>query len=165
MTGRTEIAHLRQRLEATLRRAPASTTDIESQSDFAKYFCVLVSGFLENALVALLLEFAEKRSAPEIAFYIERQLDFWTNPTSDKIVQLLGSFSPDWRTAAEIHLVDERKAALNSLVALRHKIAHGESVGTSLAQVKEYYANVLAVITFLADLVDPLASRPAGTRP
>lgn len=44
---------------------------------------------------------------------------------------------------------------MNSLVALRHKIAHGESVGTSLAQVKAYYATVLEVMTFVADLVDP----------
>src|SRR5437867_2280296 len=143
MIGRFEINRLRQRLDSTLARAPSSDADIESQPDFAKYFCVLISGFLENALVALLLDFAQKRSTPEVAFFVERQLDNWTNPNCDKITQLLGCFCSDWRVAAEKHLIDEQNATLNSLVALRHKIVHGESVGTTLAQVKLYYATVM----------------------
>jgi len=155
MIGRSEVARLRLRLDATLARSPSPMTDIEVQSDFAKYFCILVSGFLENALVALVLDVAQKRSAPEIALFVERRLDHWTNPSCEKIIQLLGSFSPDWRTEIENFLVDERKDAVNSLVALRHKIAHGESVGTSLAQVKKYYTTVIEVTSFIADIVDP----------
>src|SRR5688500_17303299 len=105
MTGRNEVGRLRQRLEATLTRAPATTADIEVQSDFAKYFCVLVSGFLENALIALMLDVAQRRSAPEIAAFVERQLNWWTNPNTEKILQLLGDFDPHWRTAAEAYLV------------------------------------------------------------
>jgi hypothetical protein len=155
MTGRFEVGRLRRRLDATLARAPAVTTDIEIQPDFAKYFVILISGFLENALTTLLLDVAQRRSAPEIAVFVESQLEYWTNPNCERILQLLGNFSPDWRLAAEVYLVDERKAALNSLVALRHKIAHGESVGTSLGQVKAYYLTVVDIVEFLADLVDP----------
>lgn len=154
MNGRNEVSRLRRRLEATLTRAPQPTEDIEVQADFAKYFCVLVSGFFESALIALVLDVAENRSAPEIAQFVERKLDHWTNPTCEKIIQLLGNFSPDWRITAEEYLIDERKAAVNSLVALRHKIAHGESVGTSLTQVKSYYTIVLEVIDFVADLLN-----------
>ncbi|WDT73987.1 MAG: HEPN domain-containing protein [Candidatus Manganitrophus sp.] len=142
-------------METTLARAPHTTADIEVQSDFAKYFCVLVSGFLENALIEIVLDFAQKRSAPEVALFVERQLDYWTNPNCEKIANLIGSFSPDWRVKVEGYLIDERKAAVNSLVALRHKIAHGESVGTSLSQVKEYYSKVVEVVNFVADLADP----------
>jgi hypothetical protein len=159
MTGRLEITRLRRRLDTTLGRAPSATADIEVQADFAKYFVILILGFLENCIVALLLDVAQRRSAPEIAFYVERQLDYWTNPNTERIIQLLGDFSPDWREAALAHLVDERKAALNSLLSLRHKIAHGESVGTSLAQAKAYYTTVLDVVTFLSDLVDPQQPR------
>ncbi|GKS65435.1 hypothetical protein YTPLAS72_27390 [Nitrospira sp.] len=160
MNGRGQVSKLKQQLEATLSRAPGPSSDIEAQSDFAKYFCVLVSGFLENALVALLLDYSQKRSSPEVTLFVERQLEFWTNPNSEKIVQLLGEFSRDWRVAAEHFLIDERKAAVNSLVALRHKIAHGESVGTSLAQVKAYYDTVLKVVEFVSELVDPEVPAP-----
>jgi hypothetical protein len=154
MNGRHEVTRLQRRLDATLSRAPNPTADIEVQADFAKYFCVLVSGFLENALIALILDVAQRRSAPEIALFVERQLEHWTNPNCEKIIQLLGNFRLTWRDAVEKYLVDERKDAVNSIVALRHKIAHGESVGTSLIQVKGYYNIVLEVIRFVADLVE-----------
>ena len=76
------------------------------QADFAKYVCVLVSGFFENAIVALILQYAEQRSAPEISAFVERQLDRWTNPTTEKITTLFGSFNPDWRSTLETFLVD-----------------------------------------------------------
>ena len=153
MTGTVEISRLRSRIAATLTRAPLPTADPEVQSDFAKYFCVLVTGLLETALTALVLEVAQRRSAPEIARYVERHLDRWTNPNCEKIAQLLGDFSPGWRSSIEGYLVDERKDAVNSLVALRHQIAHGENVGTTLGQVKRYYATVIDVIDFVTKLV------------
>jgi len=157
MTGRGEVSRLKRRLDATFERAPPPTAEIELQSDFARYLCVLVSGFLENAIVALVLDFAQRRSSTEIAAFVERELGYWTSPNSEKICSLLGSFSPDWRKQSELFLVDERKEGVNSLVALRHKIAHGESVGTSLSQVKAYYATVVRVLDFIADLIEPLA--------
>lgn len=156
MTGRTEIARLKQRLDSTFARAPTSAAPAESQADFARYLCVLVSGFLENAIIALLEDLAVKRSAPEVASFVANELAYWTNPTTQKISTLLNSFNPSWRTAVDTFLVDEKKEHINSLVALRHKVAHGESVGTSLAQIKEYYATTLRVVNFIADLIDPL---------
>lgn len=154
MNGRAEVSRLRKRLDATFSRVPASSTDLEMQADYAKYLCVLVSGFFENAIVALVLDYVERRSSSEIASFVERQLDRWTNPNTEKITNLFGTFSTNWRILLADYLVDQRKDSLNSLVALRHKIAHGESVGTSLSQVKEHYKVVLEVVDHLANLVD-----------
>jgi hypothetical protein len=156
MNGRTEVSRLQKRLDATFARAPASSAELEVQSDFARYLCVLVSGFFENAVVALILHYAEQRSAPEIATFVEKQLDRWTNPNVDKITTLFGSFNPNWTASLQSYLIDERKDSVNSLVALRHKIAHGESVGTSLSQVRAHYKVVLEVVGRLADLTQPL---------
>ena len=157
MKGRAEVARLKSRLDNAFGRAPPPSADIEVQADFAKYMCVLVSGFF-NAIVALLLDFAERRSAPEIASFVERRLEYWTNPNTKKIVILFGAFNREWRVELETYLVDERRASVNSLVALRHKIAHGESVGTSMSQIKEYYKTILNVVDFMADLVEPSES-------
>jgi hypothetical protein len=155
MRGRAEVFRLKSRLDSTFGRMPLSSEDIELQSDFARHLCVLVSGFFENALIALILDFAQRRSAPEVVAFVERRLAYWTNPNTDKICVLLGSFSRDWQKQAEAYLVDELKASVNSLVALRHQIAHGESVGTSLSQVKAYYKSILNVVEFVANLLDP----------
>ena len=155
MTGRAEVSRLKRRLDATFGRMPPPSVEIELQSDFARYLCILVSGFFETAIVALVLDFAQRRSSPEVAAFVERELEHWTNPNTDKICVLLGSFNPEWRKQSELFLVDERKESVNSLVALRHKIAHGESVGTSLSQIKAYYATILKVVEFIGDLLEP----------
>jgi hypothetical protein len=155
MKGRAEVFRLKSRLDSTFARMPLTFQDIELQSDFARHLCILVSGFFENAISALVLDFAQRRSSPEVAAFVESELKYWTNPNTDKICLLLGSFNRDWRIQAEAYLIDELKASVNSLVALRHKIAHGESVGTSLSQVKAYYKSILRVIDFIADLLEP----------
>lgn len=156
MNGRAEVSRLKKRLDSTFGRIPASSTDFEVQSDFAKYLCVLVAGFFENAIVALILGYVERRSAPDVAVFVGGQLDRWTNPNAEKIGTLFGSFSADWRKSLDGYLIDERKESINSLVALRHKIAHGESVGTSLSQVKAHYKIILEVVDYLAKLTDPI---------
>jgi hypothetical protein len=155
MSGRKEVHRLRSRLDAAFKRAPDSNTDPELQADFAKYLCVLVSGYLESALCALLLGFAQRRSSGEIASFVERQLGPWTNPKAEKIIDLFGSFDQNWRNDLTAFLVDQKKDSVNSLIALRHKIAHGESVGASLSQIKIYYRVVNEVIEHAANLVDP----------
>jgi HEPN superfamily RiboL-PSP-like protein len=155
MTGRAEVARLRRRLDATFARAPVATADIEIQADFARYLCVLLAGFLENALITLMIDVAQRRSAPDVARFVERRLDRWANPNTERIANLVGDFDPDWYERVTRYLIDERKESVNSLMALRHKIAHGESVGTSLAQVRDYYAAILEVVDFVTELVDP----------
>src|SRR5438132_12221520 len=155
MNGRAEVSRLRTRLDATFNRAPAPTADLELQADFAKYLCVLVSGFFENALVALILDYVERRSAPEVMSFVERQLGPWTNPKSEKVIDLLGAFAPTWRDDLSAYLIDQRKDSVNSLVALRHKVAHGEPVGRSMSQVRQHYKAINEVIEHVADLVDP----------
>lgn len=156
MSGRVRILQLKQRVDSTFNRAPQSNHDIEMQADFAKYLCILATGYLEKAIIALIVAYSEKRSAPEVASYVERQLNRWTNPNTEKICQLFGSFSADWRKKIEGFLVDDKRDSINSLVALRHNIAHGESVPTTMSQVKAYYNATKEVVDFLADLVDPL---------
>lgn len=155
MSGRREIHRLRTRLDATFARGPVPSSDLEIQADFAKYLCILISGYLESAICALLIAYAQSRSSPEVASYVERQLGPWTNPKAEKIIDLFGAFNPDWRADLYSYLVDERKDSINSLVALRHKIAHGESVGTSLSQIQFHYATVNDIIEHITNLVEP----------
>lgn len=152
-----EVHRLRSRLDSTFGRAPSSNADPQLQSDFAKYLCVLVSGFFENAIVAMILDYVETRSAPQVSRFVERELDRWTNPNVDKLVTLMGSFDPGWREALGTYLEDERKDSVNGLVALRHQIAHGEHVGVTLATIKRYYAVVDDVLKFISRLLFPHA--------
>ena len=47
---------MKQRLDATFKRANVVGPDLKLQADFARYLCVLVSGYIERAVVAFVLE-------------------------------------------------------------------------------------------------------------
>jgi hypothetical protein len=155
MTGLAEVHRLRQALDHTFSRAAAIGADTELQSDFARYLCVLVSGFLEKAVVELILEHARRHSQPSIQRFVEYRSQRIANVNCQRLQDLLGTFDPVWRSDLEKFLVDERKAALDSIVSLRNSISHGQSVGVTLVRVKEYYTHIKDVIEHVADLCAP----------
>jgi hypothetical protein len=132
----------------------------EILADFARYLCVLVSGFMEQAVRELAGECARRQSSPGTHRYVQGQLLFFQNPNAERIAQLIGAFNPDWRVGFELFLGDQRKDAINSIVANRHNIAHGQMVGISYVQMSEYYASAKEVVDYLADLFLPETGVP-----
>jgi RiboL-PSP-HEPN len=155
MTGKAEVERQKQRLDATFKRASLIGAEAELLSDFAQYLCVLVSGFLEQAVIELVLEHVRKQSAGSVQRHVEPRLRRFTNANSHRIVELMGSFDPDWRKDLEEFLVDEYKDAVNSVVNLRHGISHGRSAGVTMTRVQEYYLRVKQVVDHVANLCAP----------
>jgi len=156
MTGRAEVARLRQRLDAAFDRVKGiNPDDLELRSDFARYLCVLVSGYLENAVAELALEHARNSGGPTLQRFVDQRTRHFTNANSQKLKDLLGSFDPDWREALDAFAVDGIKDAVDGVVDLRNKIAHGESIGITFQRVSEYYSRVQKVVDYVADLCDP----------
>lgn len=156
MTGRAEVKRLKQRLDATFSRVRDIGSDLELQSDFSRYLCVLVSGYLEKSVSELVLAHSRRAGAPSLQRFVDQRTKNFTNAKSQKLKDLLGDFDPDWRSAFEEIVVDDLKDAIDSVVDLRNKIAHGQSVGVTYQTISEYYARVEDVINFIADLCDPL---------
>jgi len=140
----------RSRLDDVFARVKClQDADIELQSDFARYLCVLVSGFVETAVSKIASEFCRKRSATQVANYADTQLNRLQNVKTEKLLQLVGGFDPAWRRSTEQFMEGARKDALDSVVNLRNKIAHGESVGITYARISEYYTRIKETVTFL----------------
>jgi len=128
----------------------ASTTDPELQAHWARYLCILISGFLENSIELLYSEYSKKTSSPPVYRYVTKQLDRVTNPNEDVIVQIAGSFDNDWRVKLQDFLdSDGRKEAINGIVYTRNQIAHGRDTGISIVILKGYFTKAVAVIDFI----------------
>lgn len=155
MTARHEVSRLTQRLGSAFSRVSKLGDDFELWADFARYLCVLVSGYLEVAVVECAGWYVTRKAAPPVAAYASRTFERFANPNAERLLQLVGSFSSDWRRSLEIFLVDEKKEAVDSVVALRNQIAHGESVGVTYVQIKAYYDAVKEVVSFIANVFDP----------
>lgn len=147
---------MKQRLDAVFGRVKGVDYDPELQSDFAKYLCVLVSGYIERAIVELVLEHVRGKQAPTLLRFVEQRTRTFTNANASRIQDLLGSFDPAWRQELEENvLVDEWKDAVDSVVSLRNTIAHGRSVGLTYGGIREYYRRVQHVIDQIANLCVP----------
>lgn len=156
MKGRAAIHSHRQRIEAAFSRSESLQHDAELLADHAKYLCVLVSGFVEKAMAEIVLEHARRVGAPSLQRYVERNTSRFTNANSTKIIQLLGSFDPDWEKVMGAFIVDEYKDALDSIISLRHQIAHGSSVGVTYVRIKKYFESVIKVIERIQDVCIPI---------
>jgi len=154
MTGRSEVNRLKQRLDNTFKRVKGIGQDTELQADFSKYLCVLVSGYLEKAVFALVVDHARKTGAPSLQRFVHQRTKNFTNANSQKLINLLGDFDQTWRISLKGFLVDDLKDAVDSVVNLRNIIAHGESVGVTYQTAADYYLRVQKVINHIADLCD-----------
>ncbi len=120
--------------------------DPELQAHWARYMCVLVSGFLETSVRSIYSEYAKEKASPNVVNFVQNQLKQFQNPNMEKLLQLAGQFNPQWREWLEAATLDEPKAAVDSIVSNRHAIAHGIQVGITLSQVKRYYDGVVYVL-------------------
>ena len=155
MTGTAEVDRLKRQLDTVFGRVRLLGHDPELQSDFARYLCVLVSGYMEKALIALVLEHARTNGAPTLQRFVEHKTKNFTNAKASRVQDLLGSFDPKWREELEEILVDERKDAVDSIVSLRNTIAHGGSVGLTYSRIDMYYQEAKKVIDDVAALCVP----------
>nr|VFJ86687.1 MAG: hypothetical protein BECKLFY1418B_GA0070995_100422 [Candidatus Kentron sp. LFY] len=154
MNNRAEIIELQRHLDAAFERIGDVTSDNpELQSDLARYLCVLVSGYLEKAVTALLLEHARQAGTPPtLQRFVDVRTRRFTNANTQRLQDLLGSFDPDWERELKSFLVDGCKDAVNSIVGLRNRIAHGETVGITYRQISDYYIQVQKVVDQVAGL-------------
>jgi hypothetical protein len=150
MRGRSQVHILQKRLDSTFDRIrQIQTHDLEIHSDFARYLCILVSGFIETAIEELAVDHCRQRASITVSSYTTRQLSRIQNLKTEKILQFIGAFDTNWREELKDFMEGPRKDAINSVVELRNKIAHGESVGVTYARINSYYQLVKEVIDFL----------------
>lgn len=149
-----EVLRYRQRLDALFQRT-GQLEDLELQAHWARYLCVLTSGFLEVSMRALFTQYARAVSAPSVAKYVQRRLEDFQSPKMSNICGLVRDFNQIWADELEVGTAGELKDAVNSIVANRHLIAHGRDVGVSHTQMKEYYARAVRVVDLVRAWCDP----------
>lgn len=144
----------KQRLENLFKQAQIFNSDPELLSHWAKYLCVLTSGFIENAVKHYLSEFSKKKAHPAVFNFATKNLNQFQNPNMEKILILIGAFSENWRNQLENFVEGERKDAVDSIVNNRHSIAHGKSIGLTIIQMKFFFHRASEVIDFIKKQCD-----------
>ena len=146
-----DVSREKQRLDSVFGLAAQLPDNPEILSHWARYLCVLVSGFLETSIRAIYGRYTRGKATPYVANYAEARLDGFQNPNMRKILDLAGSFSKDWRAELEVACAGAPKEAIDSIVANRHSIAHGQTVGISLVRIRDYYRHTMTILNLIDD--------------
>ena len=129
--------------------------DPELSSHWARYLCVLVYGFIEISMREIFFDYANTRSAPQVAGFVRSRVRGVWNWNIEKIFETIGIFDSTLKASVENALDQEHRDALNSVVGNRHKITHGDSVGVSFSRIQEYYGKVVRVVEIIEQNLNP----------
>lgn len=147
-------ASLKDALDATFTRVSRiDPGEVELRADFARHLCVLVSGFIDQTIKNYTIEYVRKRSSETVTNHVSKSIVNLTNLKAEKLVSHLLSFDPSWKSVLDTLIADERKAAIDSVVALRHGIAHGKPGDITIARMLSYYAEVSRVMAGIRSLM------------
>lgn len=161
MAAQPDRTRYRRRLQAMLASPPIFGGDvsssIEGQAQWAKYVCVLVSGYMEQAIKEILLSYSSQKSAPTVNRYIEKTWPSSRNMNVAAIEDTLAKFDPSWGESFHAWLDSslERKATINNIVAWRNNIAHGNesnTTGVTMSSVKSGFACACKLVEFIENL-------------
>lgn len=125
--------------------------DLSLRAEFAAYLCVRVSAFVEQSVEDILTAYARAQSSPAVTNYVGATVGR-TNLNAERLLQAVGRFDVTWREAMEKFIEGERKAALDSIISLRHNVAHGDTGSVSYQRVSTYYARIKEIVRHLESL-------------
>lgn len=125
--------------------------NLELQGHWGRYLCVLVSGFLENAIRSVYTDFVSQVDDPHIIQYIQKSLKRIHNPKAGRFIEIANQFKEDWGKELEQHFKDhpENKEAIDSIMNTRNLVAHGQDSDISVNRVRGYLENSVKVIEFI----------------
>jgi hypothetical protein len=143
-----EIVKYHQRLSALFDRIK-DIDDHELKAHWARYLCILSSGFIETSVRSIYRAYTRNLAHPNIRNYVEAQLRRLQNPKMQQILDVTRAFDRTWADNLETETEGEIKDSIDSIVANRNNIAHGRDVGVSYSRVKSWYDNIVKLVDTL----------------
>lgn len=143
----------KKKIEDLFLKVSLIASDVEMQSHWARYLCVLACGFVEVSMKTILEEYVKRRSSFQVANYTQVQLRRFYNPTTNKILDTMGCFDLSWKKLLEEGITDNMRDAVDSIVNNKNLIAHGQTTGITYLRIKNYFCEACKVIDLLEKTV------------
>ncbi len=146
-----EISSQYQKLKSLIAKTSAAcSNDIELQSYWAKYLCIVTAGLIENALKEIYSEYVTRVASPTVANYAITHLSRIQNPKTSAFLQLAKSFKTQWQVDLQTFVDDDgRREAIDSIMTNRHLIAHGKDSNITVAQLKNWLEKAVEIFEFM----------------
>ena len=127
--------------------------DDEIKAHMSKYFCIKMSGYLENTIKILVANYSGKSSPQAISTYVQNSLKTTTNLSEEKLINLLKKFNNDWADCFSKKVNEQQIESLNSIISNRNSIAHGQQDNISYQTIGQYFSDIKQIILILKDII------------
>jgi hypothetical protein len=152
--GARAVRQREQKLQSLFRLIDGQSLDAELGSHYARYFCVLIAGFAEQALKELISEHARAKASAPVHRFVELNVNKVWGINQSKLREVLDSFDLAWYEGLEGSMPQEI-SSLHSVGKLRDNISHGNDGGVTIETMRQYSADVFKLYRRLSELLDP----------
>ncbi len=146
-----ELIRQIQIIESLFNKTSTFVSELELQSHWAKYICILCSGLLENAIELIYLDYIEQSSSNKrIKRFASNYVSRVQNVNATKMIEIAGYFDRTWAEKLKDYLAKEgRKEAIDTIIKNRHDIAHGRTSTITVSRLKDYFDKSIRVLEFI----------------
>lgn len=149
---RLQIENQERKLDELLKSIDTIKDD-ELKAHLSKYFCVRISGYLENVLKILVANYSEGSSPRAVSNYLQNDLKNVTNLSEERMQRVLTKFSEDWYTDFIGKVTEQQLQSLNSIISNRNSIAHGQQDNISYKVIGQYYTDLKGIVKILRNII------------
>lgn len=138
-----------------LKEQISDVDDDEVKSSLVNLFCVRTAGLLEVFVKTRISEYSKNKVPKEISRFLSAKFKDITNLKSSKLKEILTSFSIEWGKNFDDYLAEheQQKSSLDSIIAQRHSIAHGQQSSLSPSSMSQYYDDVKELVKYLDSII------------
>ena len=131
---RLEIA-----IDSARDEAASSQLSEENRARLAQLMTIWASGYLEATCRDAVLAYTKRRADPTIVKFVSRSLNRFRNPRMENILALVRGIDDDIADDLDDYADGSIRESVNSIVSIRHLIAHGRSANISVGRVTQYF--------------------------
>lgn len=135
-----------------LERLVAQSED-RYQYIYSNILVLRTCGLIEDALLLTLEEYARQRSQPAITKFVAKRIRYMNSFDSEKIMGILTEFDDEWWLKVQRSAGQQCIESIDSVKAIRDKVAHGKHNGTGFVTVRQYYNDVKRFPQSLHDVI------------
>lgn len=147
----------RKRLETAIDRArgEAGSPQLsdENKAWLAQLMTIWASGYLEATCRDVLLEYTKKRANLNVVDFVSQNLNRPRSPEMENILTLIRGFDQDVANRLDEFTDGSIKESVNSIVGIRHLIAHGRSADISVGRIAQYFDNAKKLARKMEELL------------
>ena len=125
----------------------------ENRARLAQLMTVWASGYLEAVCRDAVLAYTKNRAHPNVVNFVSRSLNRFQNPRMENILTLVRGIDSNIADDLGNYADGSIEESVNSIVGIRHRIAHGRSANISVGRVTQYFEDAKKLARKMEDLL------------